>query len=465
MKKTNYFYLTLLLLAFSFSTMRAQSFIKIDEAQSGQYISVAPDQVLEVQLPATPSTGYAWYLRDANNEIIKQVGGVLEQVGEWEFVSDDPEHPIGASGKQIIRFISKAAGTANLNFSYVRPWSAEAPENQYHVAIKSDGAYTGNYKAPESEELKSDESNVQRSSALPAAFSWLEQKKMTVVKNQGSCGSCWAFAACGQFEANIKRFDNVTRDLSEQWMVNCDPNSNGCSGGWCPNNLFRTKGAVYEADVPYKGKDGTCASTYTYHEKILSYKEIATSPTPDQIKEAIFKYGPLWVAVCVGSNFNAYRTGVLTKTDAGTVNHAVVLCGWDDATQSWVLRNSWGTSWGENQGYMRIKYGVCKIGYKATYMIYKDATTGVDEAEGDGLVTIYPNPIVDGNRLTINLNHFESNEAVTITINDIQGKVVFKQQEKQNGKVEIDAQAFASGLYFVNLSSANKTENYKVAKQ
>ncbi|HSH66027.1 MAG TPA: C1 family peptidase, partial [Bacteroidia bacterium] len=210
--------------------------------------------------------------------------------------------------------------------------------------------------------------------------------------------------------------------------------------------------------------DGTCAGSYNYHEKILSYKEIATQPSVDQIKDAIYKYGPLWVAVCVGSNFNAYKSGVLSKTDAGDVNHAVVLCGWDDATQSWVMRNSWGTSWGENQGYMRIKYGTSKIGYKATYMIYKDATTGIDEAPVSSAATVYPNPIVNG-KLSVNLANFENNQAITITIHDVQGKIVYQQQEKQNGKVDIDAQAFSNGMYFVNVSSANRTENYKVAKQ
>lgn len=458
MKKTNYF-LTLILIAFSFSNMRAQGFIKIDQAQAGQQISVAADQVLEVQLPINPSSGYAWYL-DANNS----VAGVLEQVGDWEFVSDRPDQPIGASGKQIIRYVSKSAGAVSLNYSYIQPWTKDAPAQMYNVNVKSEGAYTGSYKAPVAVETKSEEANTSanRPSALPASFSWLDQKMMTPVKNQASCGSCWAFAACGQFEANIKRFDGVTRDLSEQWLVNCD--QSGCDGGWCPDNMFKTKGAVYETDVPYKGKDGTCATSYTYHEKIISFKEIATQPTSDQIKDAIYKYGPLWVAVCVGSNFNAYKSGVLSKTDAGDVNHAVVLCGWDDATQSWLMRNSWGTSWGESSGYMRIKWGTSKIGYKATYMIYKDAATGIDETEAADANAVYPNPVGEG-KLTINLSHFASNEAINITILDAQGKVVYKQQEKQNSKVEVDTEGFAKGLYFVNVASESKTENYKVAKQ
>jgi C1A family cysteine protease len=297
---------------------------------------------------------------------------------------------------------------------------------------------------------------------LPAAFSWLAQGKMTPAKNQGSCGSCWAFAACGSFEAVIKIKDNVTRDLAEQWLVNCTSGSS-CSGGWCPDNMFKKYGAVYEKDAPYKAANGTCG-TYTYHEKATNYKQIATNPTVDQIKQAIYTYGPVWVCIAAGSNFSGYKSGVLAKGDAGSVNHAVVLCGWDDATGSWVLRNSWGTGWGENQGYMRIKYGLSLVGYNATYIQYGSVTGIDDEAAAEQVVSVYPNPIVDG-KLTVDLNQFESNQAIIITINDIQGKVVFKQEERQNTKVEIDAEAFSKGMYFVNVSSQSKTANYKIVKQ
>jgi C1A family cysteine protease len=463
MKKLTHFYLSFALIVCAVFGMNAQNFISVDKAQAGQQISIAPDQVLEVKLPMTPSNGYAWHLKNANNENVQELGA-FQQVGDWTFVSDDPAQPIGASGYQVIRYTAKAAGSTNLHFELIKPTTEEQSLDRYDIEAVSAGSYKGNYQAPKQTEVEEYVPSGNKSSALPAAFSWLAQGKMTPCKNQGSCGSCWAFAACGSFEGVIKIRDGVTRDLSEQWFVNCETNGYNCSGGWCPNKMFQTYGAVYEKDVPYKGANGTCASSYTYHEKIKSFKQIATSPTVDQIKQAIHTYGPVWVAVTVGSNFNAYKTGVLTKTDAGSVNHAVVLCGWDDATGSWVLRNSWGTGWGENQGYMRIKYGVCSIGYRATYIDYGTAT-GIDE---DLLVdqssTVYPNPIVDG-KLTVNLNQFENNQTISITINDIQGKVVFKQEEKQNTKVEIDAEIFAKGMYFVNVSSQSKTANYKIVKQ
>jgi C1A family cysteine protease len=462
MKKLNYFYLSLILVVCAVFSMNAQNFISVDKSQAGKQISITEDQVLEIRLPMTPSNGYAWYLKNSNNENVQELGA-LQQVGDWTFVSDNPVAPIGSSGYQVIRYISKTSGSANLHFELIQPWTQGKAIDTYDIEALSAGSYTGDYKA---EQTKLDDkiepyTSANKSSALPAAFSRLANQQMTPCKNQGSCGSCWAFASCGVFESMIKAHDNVTRDLSEQWLINCTSGSN-CTGGWFPEGMFE-KGAVYETDVPYKGKDGTCASTYTRHEKSISSKEIAENPTIEQIKTAIYTYGPVWVGVNAGSNFSAYKSGVFTKTDAGECNHAVVLCGWDDATSSWVLRNSWGTSWGENQGYMRIKYGTSLIGTKATYMVY-GTTTGIDEDQASDQQTVYPNPIVDG-KLTVNLSQFESNQAITITINDIQGKIVFKQEEKQNTKVEVNTEAFSKGMYFVSVSSQSKTANYKIVMQ
>jgi C1A family cysteine protease len=460
MKKTNYFYLTFVLIAFSFMNLHGQNFVRVDQSQAGQAISLSSDEVLEIQLPTTPSNGYAWYLKDANNQITQQVGAI-QQIGGWEFISNHPEQPVGASGTQIIRFVSTGAGTTSLNFSLVRPSSNETLPGQYNVSVTSTSAYTGTYKAPADVEGKTEDNSLHKTNVLPTSFNWASQNKCSPVKNQSSCGSCWAFAACGVMEADILRFDGVTRNLSEQWFVNCSQYN--CDGGWCPADMFKSKGAVYETDEPYKAANGTCKSSYTYHEKILSYKEIGTQPSADQIKQAIYTYGPVWVCVNAGSNFSAYSGGVLTKTDAGDINHAVVLVGWDDANSCWVMRNSWGASWGES-GYMRIKYGISKIGYKATYFVYKDPTTGIDANESADQATVYPNPIVDG-RLNINLSHFSNNESVAITIVDVQGRVVYKQEGKQNSTVAIDAQSFSAGMYFVNIASEGKTENFKVVKE
>jgi len=94
-------------------------------------------------------------------------------------------------------------------------------------------------------------------------------------------------------------------------------------------------------------------------------------PTDSQMKQAIFDHGPLAVAVCVDSAFQSYTSGVFRGGWWGcyTVNHGVLLVGWDDNNSCWIMRNSWGPDWGES-GYMRIGYGVAQIGTDASFVVY-----------------------------------------------------------------------------------------------
>jgi inhibitor of cysteine peptidase len=438
MKKSGHFFLPFILALIFALSVQGQNFIQIDQNNTGEKVTIAKDEVLEIKLPSTPSTGYGWYLRNANLDI-------LEQVGDWDFISDDLNEPVGSAGTQITRFVGKASGTANLELVYIRPWEQELPLDVYNISVVSEGDYTGNYRAPAPEVVE--EYVPSRNSALPAQFSWLAQNKCTPVKNQGSCGSCWAFAAVGSFEAAIKIKDGVTRDIAEQWLVNCT--QSGCGGGWCPDKMFQTYGAVYEADVPYKAANGTCKPSYTYHEKITSYKEVATSPTVDQIKQAIYTYGPVWACIAAGSNFSRYKSGVLTASDAGSINHAIVLAGWDDATGSWVLRNSWGTSWGENAGHMRIKYGICKVGYRATYVNYKPSITGIANQDQNNAIQVFPNP--SNGEFVINNLEKEN----TIEIYDMVGKLVYQTVSK-NPTCAIDLAGKDKGMYFYKVINANK---------
>ena len=214
-----------LVIIFAFS-VSSQNFVRVDKNNTREKILVAQDQVLEVRLPSNPSTGYSWYLTNAN-------GNVMKQVGDWDFISDNPDQPIGATGTQIIRFVGTSVGTSELQLSHIKSWEKDiAPLEVYKVNVESQGSYTGTYTAPVRPSAPVD--NGQATRALPAAFSWQAQNLCTPAKNQGSCGSCWAFAAVGSFECNIKIKDNVTKDLSEQWIVNCDKSNSGCSGDGVP---------------------------------------------------------------------------------------------------------------------------------------------------------------------------------------------------------------------------------------
>ncbi len=193
------------------------------------------------------------------------------------------------------------------------------------------------------------------------------------VKDQGSCGACWAFATIGIMEAAMIQSQGVTEDLSEQHLVSCNPWAFGCNGGWFASDMMLSPGAALESCFHYVAYDAPCEDTcaYPYAASSWSYvKSDSGIPKTADIKAAIVNYGSVAGAVYVDSYFQAYNSGVFDVSfNYSSVNHAVVLCGWDDSKGAWLMKNSWGTGWGEN-GFMWIKYECSNIGYAANYIVY-----------------------------------------------------------------------------------------------
>jgi C1A family cysteine protease len=217
---------------------------------------------------------------------------------------------------------------------------------------------------------------------LPSYYNWIDEGGVTSVKNQGGCGSCWAFATIAPLECGILIKDGIEVDLSEQWLVSCNSEGWGCGGGWWAHDYLQWKndpcgdnGAVLEEYFPYSATDEPCDCPYPHDYWIDSWAYIGSEsgiPPIDDIKQAIMDYGPVSVAVCVNSAFQAYSGGVFSGPTCSDINHGVALVGWDDSMGSngvWIMRNSWGPGWGEG-GYMYIEYGVCEIGYAAAFVDY-----------------------------------------------------------------------------------------------
>jgi hypothetical protein len=219
---------------------------------------------------------------------------------------------------------------------------------------------------------------------LPVSFSWF-WGGVTPIRDQGPCGSCWAFGAVGAMECAIRlRYDGI-QDLAEQWLVSCTT-AGSCSGGWHTTSFDYLKcnglkdpcggtGAVMEADFPYKASDVPCGCPYSHPFCLDSWAAVGyqwSIPSVEQIKQAILDHGPVAVCVYVNDAFQAYHGGVFNACEDHWINHVVVLIGWDDrkgTSGAWRLRNSWGASWGES-GYMWIEYGCCRVGYATCYVEY-----------------------------------------------------------------------------------------------
>jgi C1A family cysteine protease len=200
--------------------------------------------------------------------------------------------------------------------------------------------------------------------SVPAVFDWNAQGKCPPVRDQGQCGSCWAFASIGSYECALRIYLNVNTDLAEQFLLNCSTDGQGCNGGACAFNSMKA-GTPLEACAPYRGVVTGC-QCQKYYPIQASY-----SVTNDvaALKQAIYSHGPLFASVAATNAFKAYTGGLFDNNDPkAQLNHAIVIVGWSDSLQAWRIRNSWGTLWGE-KGYGWIKYGCLQVGSYAAYAI------------------------------------------------------------------------------------------------
>lgn len=217
---------------------------------------------------------------------------------------------------------------------------------------------------------------------LPASFDWEAQGVKTPVRDQGSCGSCWAFGSTQAYENNIKRMDSALIDLSEQQIVSCDNAYNGCGGGDFAFDWMIANGQTTEDKFPYTASNARCKTGLPLATaKPLRWGYVGgstTTPSTDAVKTAIMQYGTIAATVHAGNGWSVNSSGVLGGCGGGTTNHIIAITGWDDAINggSWRMKNSWGTSWGQG-GYAWVKYGCWSIADEAAWITYKDTPTPV----------------------------------------------------------------------------------------
>lgn len=216
---------------------------------------------------------------------------------------------------------------------------------------------------------------------LPGSVDWRNKGAVTGVKNQGQCGSCWAMTTAGAIEGSWQIATGELASLSTQQFVDCDKRDNGCKGGnFIIASDYATKnGICNEASYQYTAKDGTCQASkcrvVVPHYGVTGMKEVNQNDE-QALMEAVSKQ-PVGCTICANlPTFQLYRGGVLSKECGETIDHAVLIVGYgsDKGQNYWLIKNSWGTSWGES-GYVRLARGIAGPGecgikeYPQTYVV------------------------------------------------------------------------------------------------
>lgn len=193
---------------------------------------------------------------------------------------------------------------------------------------------------------------------------WRNQGRVSRVKDQGMCGSCWAFATTGALEGYLAS-QNRTILLSEQNLVDCSGNygNNGCNGGLMDAALkyVRDHGIMASREYPYTAKNGPCK--FRPSRSVMRSRGSARLPRGNEslLRLALRLSGPLPVAIDASlKSFHLYKSGIYNdnhcKNKLNNLNHAVLLIGYGTDSQGsdyWIIKNSWGRKWGE-RGFMRI---------------------------------------------------------------------------------------------------------------
>ena len=220
---------------------------------------------------------------------------------------------------------------------------------------------------------------------LPDEFDLRDVGVVPEIKNQGQCGSCWAFSQTQSLESATAAVGGKLQNLSEQELVSCDTAQEGCNGGLLNGFSYQINhGQSLLSDYPYTAQDDSCNSSVKVAEKGTSFVNVGTDDqkaTEQQVMCAIYKSHTIpWIVVAASDAWGSPPTGdndVYTSCQQGQPNHAVGVIGWKkiDGKIYFKMRNSWGNDWGgtagrpgAEKGYMYMTLGCDDLGDEVAYI-------------------------------------------------------------------------------------------------
>ncbi|XP_056618290.1 cathepsin S-like [Triplophysa dalaica] len=215
---------------------------------------------------------------------------------------------------------------------------------------------------------------------VPDNVDWREKGYVSSVKMQGACGSCWAFSSVGALEGQLKKTTGKLMDLSPQNLVDCSTKygNKGCNGGFMSaafQYVIDNGGIDPETSYPYEGVEKQCRYNPSQHVANCTRYNFVRQGDEDALKQTVAQVGPISVAIdATRPQFIMYRSGVYNDaTCTKKVNHAVLVVGYGtlDGKDYWLVKNSWGTQFGDG-GYIRIarnQNNMCGIASYACYPV------------------------------------------------------------------------------------------------
>lgn len=296
------------------------------------------------------------------------MAAAFDYTKEWEEWKDRFEKEYESDTMELYRHTIWEANKKRVDEhnSHLDTWSFRMEMNEFADYDSAEFSRIYNGLLPNRKRVNSTRLHVRRLAAhqTPDSVDWREKGVVSEVKNQGQCGSCWSFATTGSLEGQHALKSGQLVSLSEQQLVDCSTSygNHGCQGGlmdYAFKYIKENNGDDTEMSYPYTAKNGQCHfNPSTIGATDTGYVDV---PSEDcaSLKDAVATVGPIAVAMDAShSSFQMYSGGIYDEPACSQtrLDHGVLAVGYgtEDGDDYWIIKNSWGASWGD-QGYFKIK--------------------------------------------------------------------------------------------------------------